>query len=153
MAYAVTLGTVQKDGRRWVVEVHSDGQGQFARIEYLCPVGANTDTIASARDTQLVIDYADNEALSALDVDAMPTLRFQTAGQFRTRIRNLYKISSAYLCCKIARWIIRRIAAGDVTDAQMQNAFNLTANQWTTLKTKMQNLAADLDGVETSVGE
>ena len=66
MPFTVTPdGHAQADGRRYVTEVHSDGVGEFARLEYLAAVGADTNAIATARNAVLLVSAADNEAEQA----------------------------------------------------------------------------------------
>jgi hypothetical protein len=153
MAYTVSVGHAQADGRRYVLEIHSDGSGEFARVEYLAAEGADTDAIASARDAQLLLDFAEAEVGQAVEVDHAPALRFQTGADFLARLRELYRASNKERCARIARWVIRRLDAGDVTAAQLRNVFDLTVLQWDALETKMRNLAASLDAVEAAEGE
>lgn len=153
MPFIVTTGHAQIDGRRYVIEVHSDAQGEFARVEYLAVDGANTNAIATARNARLLVDYADNEAAQAVEADRAPVLRFQTGAEFLQRLREFYRQAGAERCARIARWIIRRLDAGHVTAAQLRNAFNLTAGQWSTLEAKMRNLASNIEAVEQAAGE
>ncbi len=80
-------------------------------------------------------------------------LNQQTAAQFATRLREAYKASNKEGCARIATWIINRITIGDVTDTQVRNAFGLTVNQYTTLKTKMQTLKTNWEAVQSAQGE
>lgn len=68
-------------------------------------------------------------------------------------IRELYRNSNKETLAKAAKRILEWITNGRFTDTQVRNAFGLTAGQWTTLKTKMQNLVASHEQVETAVGE
>lgn len=61
-------------------------------------------------------------------------LRYQTATQFAARLRNQFQNSTKERAGRIAHWMIERVNAGDVTEAQLRTAFGLTAQQWTTLK-------------------
>lgn len=146
-------GHTQKDGRRWVVEIHSDGQGEVARFEYKSLDSIDRNAIATARSARLAVDLADREAREATLADRAPSLRFQTGAQFLGRLRELYRNGEAEELARIARWIRNRVQAGDVTAAQLRNAFGLTQAQWDALKAKMDVLAANLDGVEQAKGE
>ena len=143
----------QADGRRYVLEIHSDAQGEVYRIRYK---GRDTDdrqAIADARAVKLARKFADGEAVEALIGDAVPALRFQTAQEFIARVREIYRTGTGEQVCKIARWFRRRALAGDLTENQIRNAFGLTPAQWDVLKVKLQQLDESLNVVETAVGE
>lgn len=80
-------------------------------------------------------------------------LNQQTAAQFATRLRARYLASSALECARLAKWILDHIDAGDFTDTQVRNAFGLTTNQYTTLKTKWTNLRTAYNAALAAVGE
>ena len=80
-------------------------------------------------------------------------LKHQTAEQFVSRVRQAYRDGNPDVLVKIARFIIARIQAGDITDAQCRNAFGLNVTQWNALKTKMQNLINSANAVSSAVGE
>jgi hypothetical protein len=80
-------------------------------------------------------------------------LKHQTAEQFVTRLRAAYRDASRERIVQIARFIIGRIQAGDITDAQCRAAFGLNTTQWNNLKTKMQNIITAANAVESAVGE
>jgi hypothetical protein len=80
-------------------------------------------------------------------------LKHQTAEQFVTRLRAAYRNASRERVVQIARFIIGKIQAGDITDAQCRSAFGLNVTQWNTLKTKMQNIITAANAVESAVGE
>jgi hypothetical protein len=80
-------------------------------------------------------------------------LKHQTAEAFIQRVRAAYRGGNPETIIKIARFIIARIQAGDITDAQCRTAFGLNTTQWNALKTKMQNLITAANAVESAVGE
>jgi hypothetical protein len=80
-------------------------------------------------------------------------LKHQTAEQFVARLRAAYRDASRERVVQIARFIIGRLQAGDITDAQCRTAFGLNVTQWNTLKTKMQNVINAANAVESAVGE
>ena len=80
-------------------------------------------------------------------------LNHQTAAQFAARLREWWRNSTREECARIAWWIIERINAGDVTDAQLRNAFGLTVAQYNTLKTKWTNLRTAYNAVQAAAGE
>jgi hypothetical protein len=80
-------------------------------------------------------------------------LKHQTAAQFIARFREAYRNSDRERVIQLARFIISRIQAGDITDAQARNAFGLNTTQWNALKTKMNNWITAENAVKAAVGE
>ncbi len=80
-------------------------------------------------------------------------LKHQTAEAFIARVRAAYRDGNRETLVKIAHFIIARIQAGDITDAQCRAAFGLNVTQWNNLKTKMQNLIAAENMLASAVGE
>lgn len=80
-------------------------------------------------------------------------LKHQTTEAFVAKVRAAYREGDPEVLLKIAKFIISRISSGDITDAQCRNAFGLNSSQWTTLKTKMQNLIAASNTINSAVGE
>jgi hypothetical protein len=80
-------------------------------------------------------------------------LKHQTAEQFIARFRAAYRDASREQLVRLARFVIARIQAGDITDAQCRTAFGLNSTQWNNLKTKMNNLLAASNTVQSAVGE
>lgn len=80
-------------------------------------------------------------------------LKHQTQQEFIQRFRQAYQEAQQDRVVQLAKFILNRIIAGDVTDTQVRNAFNLTVNQWNTLKTKMQNWVANYESVQSAAGE
>ena len=80
-------------------------------------------------------------------------LRFQTATQFAARLRERYRSASREEAARIATWILNRIDAGDLTDAQVRAAFGLTVTQYNALKTRMGNLRTAYQAMQAAAGE
>ena len=80
-------------------------------------------------------------------------LKHQTAEAFIARARQAYRDGNNERLVKIARFIIARVQAGDVTEVQLRTAFGLNVTQWNALKTRMQNLIAADNAVRSAVGE
>lgn len=80
-------------------------------------------------------------------------LKHQTAAEFAARLRERYRNSSREETARIAKIIVARIQAGDFTDTQVRNIFGLSVAQWDALKTKMQNLIANYDAIQSAGGE
>lgn len=80
-------------------------------------------------------------------------LKYQTEAQFAARLRERYRNASREEAAHIATWILNKINAGDLTDAQMRSAFGLTLVQYNALKTRMNSLRTAYQTVQASVGE
>lgn len=80
-------------------------------------------------------------------------LKHQTAEAFVARVRATYRDGRREQLVAIARFIIGRLQAGDITDAQCRNAFGLNVTQWNNLKTRMQNLITAASAIDGAVGE
>lgn len=80
-------------------------------------------------------------------------LKHQTVQQFVSRFREAYRNADRERLVQLARFVLSRIASGDITDAQCRSAFGLNATQWTALKTKMQNYISAANTVQSAVGE
>jgi len=80
-------------------------------------------------------------------------LKHQTVEQFVARVRAAYRDGNYEQVIKIARFIIARIQAGDITDAQCRTAFGLNATQWNNLKTKIQSYITADNTVKAAAGE
>jgi hypothetical protein len=58
-----SLGPVQKDGRRYVSERHTDSTGEVHAVEYLASNGAGHAAIMAARALEISDALADDEAV------------------------------------------------------------------------------------------
>ena len=80
-------------------------------------------------------------------------LRHQTAAEFAARfwarVRRAYQSGRSDEYARLLWWLTERLNAGDLTDAQARQSFNLaygrtlTAAQWTTLRTNRITPAHD----------
>lgn len=80
-------------------------------------------------------------------------LKHQTAEQFVARFREGFRTVDRERAVLYARFIISRIQAGDITDAQCRTAFGLNVTQWNNLKTKMQNWITASNSIQSAIGE
>lgn len=126
-------GHAQADGRRYVRETHTRTVGAAIVIEYLAAVGTNYATVMTGRVAGINERLADAELSSCIDAGVFATLE-QTAAQLAARFRERWQASSREECARMAYWLIERINAGSFTDIQVRNAFGLTLQQYTTLK-------------------
>ncbi len=80
-------------------------------------------------------------------------LKHQTPEAFIARVRQAYRDGSSEQLVKIARFLIARVQAGDVTDAQLRTAFGLNTTQWNALKARMQALITSDNTIKSAIGE
>lgn len=80
-------------------------------------------------------------------------LKHQTVSAFVARLREAYRNGERERIVQLARFVIGRIQAGDITDAQCRTAFGLNATQWSNLKTRMQGFITADNAVRAAVGE
>lgn len=80
-------------------------------------------------------------------------LKHQTAAQFIARFREAYRISDRERCVQLAKFVIARIQAGDLTETQVRTAFGLNTTQWNTLKTKMNSWISAYNTLQSAIGE
>lgn len=80
-------------------------------------------------------------------------LKHQTPEAFIARVRQAYRDGDSERLVKISRFLVSKVQAGDITDAQLRTSFGLSVAQWNILKTKMQNLIASDNAVRSAVGE
>lgn len=137
------LDTPSADGRRRVQEIHAIANGQPVVLTYILEPGGNHEAIGAARVPHINAALADAEAMANIERDGPFTLAEQTGTQFAAWMRERFREATQAEACRMAWWLLRRIAQGHVTDTAARNAFGLTAQQWTTLKTNRLQPKAD----------
>lgn len=153
------VGHAQVDGRRYVVELHTDVVGVVRRAEWLSPGNlsdAELTEICTARAAALDTELADREAFEKVNGVAAVTLSYQTAAQFATRLREWYRNASREELCRLAWWLVEMLGAGLLTDAQLRSAsaFDMTANAWNSFKAAKLVTAHDhWAGLQAAQGE
>lgn len=80
-------------------------------------------------------------------------LKHQTAEAFVQKVRAAYRDGNTDVVLKVARFILSRLAVGDITDAQCRNAFGLNVTQWNALKSRMQGYIVAENTAKAAVGE
>ena len=65
----------------------------------------------------------------------------QTKVQYLVRLRQRYREATKMEACRLANRILKHLADGDVTQAQMLNAWNMTAQEWTVKAAQLQTRA------------
>jgi hypothetical protein len=152
------VGHLQRDGRRYVTERHTDHLGAVHAREYLAPFGqtqTERDALLAQHATEFALSLAVAEYLLRVSEDGWPgPLEHQTAAQFADKLRFEYRESVRERVCYLAWWLLRRINEGSFTDAQVRNAFGMTAQQYGTFKTnKLEPFHDHWAAVLTAMGE
>lgn len=147
------LEAARADGRRWVTERHTDNAGVVRVARYFAPADCDYAAVLAARAVRLWASIVRHEIEAALEVDADPVLVYATKSDFLPVYREAYRYSTRERCAALSAWLLNRITSGWTTDTQVRNGFNLTAQEWTTLKAKMQALADHWAAVQAAAGE
>ena len=64
--------------------------------------------------------------------------RHQTKVQYLRRFRERYRAAAKMEACRLANRMLRHLSDGDVTQAQMQTAWGMTAQEWTAKAVQLQ---------------
>jgi hypothetical protein len=144
---------VQRDGRIWVIERHTDQYGAMHERFYLALAGTDLNAaltayaaIIDAVLTQQEIDanIADVATNGSL---ATPSLRYSTAAQ------NLAQLRSAFRDMTDRQAVMTGDYLNTATDQQLMAAFGLTQAQVTALRAnKLQPAAALANSIRNATG-
>lgn len=140
---SVLLSNVaQADGRRAVVEKHTDDTGITYIRQYLGPSNTDTSAVLAAYATQLTADISAAEIANNLaQVTTLGSLASPTLVQ-STLAANLASLRAAYLVATQVQAVMIGDYMSARTDGLLQTAFGLTAGQVTTLRTNKLTPAA-----------
>lgn len=147
-----TDAQTQRDGRRYARETHTDNVGLQHVVNYLAAIGTDFAAVMNARAPVIAQQLADLEFALIVASTGYGAV-YQTKAEFAARFRAAYKVASRDDLARLAYWLIERINDGTFTDAQVQNAFGLTAQQYTAMKARAQTLHDDWAVVLAAVGE
>lgn len=145
---------VQRDGRRWIREHHTDHLGVVHVITYLAAAAFDSAAALLARVATLELSLRDQEIAANLrsviaeGENATITLVHSTAAQNRTGLRIAYQVATRTEAIFIGDYL------NTLTDGQLQTAFSLTAPQVTSLRTnKLVPAAAAADTIRAATGQ
>jgi hypothetical protein len=146
--------SLQKDGRSWVHEIHTDQVAVKYERNYLANAGVDTAAALAAYATQLSANITAGEiAKNLADVSsngslATPTTVYSTAAQNFAALRAAYQFATQVQAIMIGDYL------STLTDNQLQTAFSLTAGQVTTLRTnKLTQAASAAATIRASAGQ
>lgn len=134
----------QKDGRKWIRELHTDHVAvQYVR-HYLTAGNADVNAALAAYAAILASNINLGEiasniaAVTANGSLAVITFVYSTAAENRTALRVAYQFSTRTEAIMIGDFL------SSLTDVQLQTIFAMTAGQVTTLRTNKLTPAASL---------
>lgn len=141
---SVSSEGTQRDGRRWVHEAHTDHLGFVHARAYLAANGENVQENLAAYAVLIEARLTANEiAANVASVVAF--------GSQATTVLNYSGAAANFAALRVAYQTATRIEAvmiGDflssLTDANLRNAFNMTAQQVTNLRSAKLTPAANL---------
>lgn len=81
------------------------------------------------------------------------SLKYATAAQLGQALRERFKTASKEELFRLSAKIKKHYDAGDFTDAQMKNLFDMTTGQWNSLKAKINTRAAVYEDMQNAKGE
>lgn len=146
-----TLGGVQADGRRWVIEDHTDGMGKHHFAEYLAADGTDYVSIRTARAAQITLQLADQELQAIVNgLLSASSPNEMSKAVLAERMRDLLRQYTGIELCRLSARVLATITRGEITDAEWRTAFGLTVNQWNNVKTQLTTWANALAAVEAA---
>lgn len=153
-ASVVLSDSAQKDGRRWIIEQHTDNIGLKYLIFYLCAAGFDKAAALAARAIQLASDIQNGEiANNIAQVLANGSLAVTTTS-YSTNNQNLAALRTAYQTTTKLDAIMIGDFLSALTDVQLQAIFSMTAGQVTTLRTnKLTSAANTATAIRAAAGQ
>lgn len=148
-----SVGVAQRDGRAYVQEVHTDQFDVAWPYEYLAAVNADYAALLSQHAAAVKAAIETLEINAELQLGAPLTLKYTTKAQLGNTFRARYQVATKDEACRLAKWLLDHIDAGDFTDAQVQGFFGLTAGQYTSMKARASAMRDTYNAVLAAVGE
>jgi hypothetical protein len=153
-----TLGYLQVDGRRYVIEIHTLNVGAAKIVQYLAAAGANYDAIMAARVPLINAALADDECYNnlraiynAAESGGIAVLTFNhiSAADSLIWLRGVFASLTREQAGIVSGWLL-----ANVTNAQMKNLFGgITDAQLTALKTRLTTKYNAWLAIKDIVGE
>jgi hypothetical protein len=140
----IAADDLQKDGRRWIRELHTDHIGVQYLVTYLGEAVTNASAVMAARAAQINAGIEASEIVSnvgeimTLGSQAAPVTNYSTGVQNFEALREVYRLATRTEAIFIGDFL------SSLTNAQLQAAFSMTAGQVTTLRANKLTPAATL---------
>jgi len=145
---------LQKDGRSWVHEIHTDLVGLKYDHVYLADAALDHNAALAAYAVILAANLAAAEIAS--NIAAVTTIGSLASPTFVYSIvaDNVAALRAAYLIATQAQAIMIGDFLSSLTNVQLENAFGLTLPQVTTLRTnKLTPAATAATTIRAAVGQ
>jgi hypothetical protein len=154
VASVIESKLLQKDGRSWVHEAHTDHVANKYMRGYLADAGLDTDAGLAAYAVQLTADLTAAEiAANITSIAAFGSLATTTIVQ-STLAANFVALRTAYQTATRVDAVMMGDFLSSLTNAQLQAAFGFTAGQVTTLRANKLTPAANLAAsIRATVGQ
>jgi hypothetical protein len=153
LASVYSVGQAQADGRAYVTETHTDQYAIAWSREYLAAAGADYAALLAQHAAQVEAAIEALEINAELQLGAPLTLKYTTKAQLGNAFRARYQTATKDEACRLAKWLLDHIDAGDFTDAQVQAFFGLTAAQYTAMKARASSMRDAYNAMLAAVGE
>lgn len=144
---------IQRDGRRWILEEHTDHLGRKLQFHYLAAAGVVSATELAEHAIRLGNEAKRNEIsanisqVTSSGSEAVTTTVHSTAAENFAALRAAYQGASRFEAIMIADFL------SSLSDARLQTAFGMTAGQVTTLRAnKLTPAAAAATTIRASSG-
>jgi hypothetical protein len=148
-----TVGVTQRDGRSYVNEDHVDQFGVHWPYEYLAAVGADYAALLALHADNVARAIERGELNAMLQTGALLTLKYVTKADLGNYFRAAYQAATREEACRLAKWLLDHIDAGDFTDAQVQAFFGLTTMQYNAMKARASTMRDNYNTMLSAVGE
>src|SRR5574340_624884 len=134
-----TLGAVQKDGKTWVREAHTDSTGAVIYVDYAAALATDYQSVMTARVPQINERLADEEMRAEIASDTAFAPAQNTLAQLAARIWAYYDSVARFDKAALHRllwWVYTQQQAGYFTSAQVLASYNAyfgtsyTTTQW-----------------------
>ena len=142
----------QADGRRKIVEAHTDHVGGIHRRQYMAAIGDNVQAgltaAAAVIETTLASDEVNNNVGSIEEGSAVTTFVHSTVGLLRTALRERFRNARGIILANLAEFCLT------LTNAQLQSLFGVSAGAETTaLRARLQAKVDKRNSLRAEVGE
>jgi hypothetical protein len=144
---------IQRDGRRSIVEHHTDQLGIVYRHIYLSVGNANLNAALAAYAAQLDADLTNNEIQANIGNVTRDGSLAVTSTIYSTGAQNFSALREAYRTAARVEAIMIGDFLSSLTDAQLRTAFSMTQAEVNTLRTnKLTPSASAATTIRSTVG-
>lgn len=131
----------QADGRRHILERHTDHLSVLHHVSYLAEVGTNANTVLAARVPfileQLKAHEINANIATALNAGLVFTFNHSTVAENRTALRELFKTATKWELMTLG-WVINEM---NLSDNQLKNLFEVDDAGLPALKAKLSDIS------------